>query len=100
MAACLAAVCGWAWGLVALGLALGLIHNVTVTKPIPIDFWLRKFFAEEVLMYSGLAVAAAWLCLALGGRWRRSADALDLLVGVCWILVGLVWTGREYAEFL
>jgi hypothetical protein len=103
MAACLAALVGWGWGLLAFGIAARLNGSLTVTKAIPSDVWLQKFFADEALMYPGAAVAAAWACLAFGGRWRRSADALDLLgrlVGASWLLIGLIWTLREYAGYL
>jgi hypothetical protein len=103
MAACLAALVGWGWGLLAFGIAARLNGNLTVTKAIPTDVWLQKFFHEEALMYPGVAVAGAWLCLAFCGRWRRPADALDFLgrlVGLCWLVIGLIWTLREYANFL
>jgi hypothetical protein len=52
-------------------------------------------------MYVGLAVAATWGTLILSGRWRRSADWIDTMgrvVGTLWIVIGLIWSLREYME--
>jgi hypothetical protein len=50
-------------------------------------------------MYIDLAVATTWFLQYAGARWRRSTDWIDLLgrlVSVLWILIGLVFTVREY----
>lgn len=54
-------------------------------------------------MYVGLAVGATWLVQYMSGRWRKSADWIDVMgriVGVLWIVIGLVWTLHEYMEFV
>ena len=54
-------------------------------------------------MYVGLAVAAVWVVQFASGRWRKPADWIDCcgrIVGACWIWIGLVWTLREYYEFV
>jgi uncharacterized membrane protein YcjF (UPF0283 family) len=54
-------------------------------------------------MYVGLAVASVWIVQYMSGRWRRSADWIDLMgrvVGVLWIVIGLVWMLHEYIEFV
>jgi hypothetical protein len=54
-------------------------------------------------MYVGLAVGATWLVQFLSGRWRKSADWIDVMgriVGVLWIVIGLAWTLHEYLEFV
>ncbi len=54
-------------------------------------------------MYVGLAVGATWLVHYLSGRWRKSADWIDVMgriMGVLWIVIGLLWTLHEYNEFV
>jgi hypothetical protein len=103
MAACLAAILGWCWSGLALLLAVDLDYLARSNRTIPPDRWAQKYLADEVFMYVGLAIAAVWTVQFLSGRWRRSADWIDLtgrVVGVLWILIGLVWTFREYLDFL
>jgi hypothetical protein len=103
MAACLAAVFGWCWSGLALILALDAGYVARPTRNNSLEAWAEKYLADEVFMYVGLAVAAAWMVQYASGRWRRSADWVDLLgriVGALWILVGLVWTLRAYHGFV
>jgi uncharacterized membrane protein YcjF (UPF0283 family) len=65
--------------------------------------WAQKYLSDEVFMYVGLAVASVWIVQYMSGRWRRSADWIDLMgrvVGVLWIVIGLVWILHEYIEFV
>jgi hypothetical protein len=103
MAACLAFSLGWCWSFLGLLLALapGQVGRSLRNSP-PLN-WAQKFLADEVFMYVGLAVAATWINLWFSGRWRRSADWIDYMgrvVGVFWILNGLVWTARQYLDLL
>jgi hypothetical protein len=103
MAACLAALVGWCWSGLGLILALDVGYVARPRRFIKPEEWAQKYLADEVFMYVGLAVAAAWLVLFFSGRWRRSADWIDSmgrLLGVLWIVIGLVWTLREYLDFV
>ena len=101
MVACLAVLFGWCWSALALILALDTNYVARPRRfPTPTE-WAQKYLSDEVFMYVGLSVAAAWAVLWVTGRWRRSADWIDFLgrlVGVCWIVIGLVWTVREYLD--
>jgi hypothetical protein len=103
MAACLAVLLGWFWSGVALVLALDAGYVARSNRFHSPEEWWQKYLADEVFMYVGLAVAAAWIVLVFSGRWRRSADWIDLLgrlMGILWIVIGLTWTVREYIEFV
>jgi hypothetical protein len=103
MAACLAALLGWSWSGVALILALDVGYVAQSNRFHPPWEWAQRYLADEVFMYVGLAVAATWMVEAFGGRWRRSVDWIDLmgrLVGILWIVIGLVWTLRRYLDFV
>ncbi|MFI5459715.1 MAG: hypothetical protein ACHRXM_30180 [Isosphaerales bacterium] len=103
MAACLAALFGWFWSVVALLLAMNVGYVARSRRNITPEDWAQKYLADEVFMYVGLAVAVTWLVQYFSGRWRRSADWIDLMgrvLGVLWIVIGLVWTLREYLEFV
>ncbi len=59
--------------------------------------------SDEVFMHVGLAVAAVWFVHYASDRWRRPADWIDRMgvaVGALWILIGFVWTVREYIDFV
>jgi hypothetical protein len=102
MTACLAALFGWCWSGLALILALDVGYVARPGRSPSAVEWGQKYLADEVFMYVGLAVAAVWFVQFFSGQWRRSADWIDLmgrLVGICWIVVGLVWTLREYLDF-
>ena len=65
--------------------------------------WLFHYVVEELFAYVGLAVAAAWVGLALSGRWRHRVDWLDEFgraLGVFWIVAGMVWACRRYLGIL
>jgi hypothetical protein len=103
MAACLAAVFGWCWSGLALILALDVGYVARPRRYNSFEAWAQEYLSNQVFMYVGLAVAAAWVVQYASGRWRRSADWIDLIgrvVGVLWILVGLVWTLRAYLDFV
>jgi hypothetical protein len=103
MVACLAALLGWCWSGLALVLALDAGYVARPRRSFPPWEWAQKYLADEVFMYVGLAVAVSWLVVFVSGRWRRSADWIDLmgrLVGVGWIVVGLVWSVRAYLDFV
>jgi hypothetical protein len=103
MAACLAALVGWCWSGLALILALDVGYVARSRRFHPPEEWAQRYLADEVFMYVGLAVAAAWIVLVFSGRWRRPADWIDLmgrLVGILWIVIGLVWTLRRYLDFV
>jgi hypothetical protein len=102
MAACLAACVAGIWAIAGLVIVHGLAVTVGPNRRGGLDLWLQKFFAEEVFMYVGLAVAATWAFQVVSGPWRRPVDAIDWLgrvVGWIWLVVGMVWTLREYLEF-
>ena len=97
MAACLAAVLGWCWSVLAVLLAFDATQIARTNRTLTLFHWTQKWLSDEVFMYVGLAVSATWLNLWLSGRWRRSADWIDFLarvVGVLWIVIGLVWSVR------
>jgi hypothetical protein len=103
MAACLVAVFAWLWTAVALLLAMNVEHIARARRVITPADWAQKYLSDEVFMYVGLAVAAVWVVQYSSGRWRRSADWIDMLgrvVGALWVAIGLVWTLREYIEFV
>jgi hypothetical protein len=103
MAACLVAVFAWLWTAVALLLAVNVEHVARARRVITPADWAQKYLSDEVFMYVGLAVAAVWVVQYSSGRWRRSADWIDLMgrvAGALWIVIGLVWTLREYIEFV
>jgi hypothetical protein len=103
MAACLAALLGWCWSGLGLILALDVAYLARSNRALPPGRWAQEYLADEVFMYVGLAVAAVWTVQYLSGRWRRSADWIDTMgrvVGVLWIVIGLVWTMREYLGLL
>ncbi|HEX3450408.1 MAG TPA: hypothetical protein VHS97_19290 [Isosphaeraceae bacterium] len=103
MAACLVAVFAWLWTAVALLLAMNVEHVARARRVITPAAWAQKYLSDEVFMYVGLAVAAVWVVQYSSGRWRRSADWIDMMgrvVGALWIAIGLVWTLREYIEFV
>jgi hypothetical protein len=103
MVACLAALFGWCWGGAGLLFALAASSAAQTTRIHAADAWAQKVLSDEVFMYVGLAVATAWLALLAGGRWRRSIDWIDSLgrlTGLAWIVIGLIWTVREYLEFI
>lgn len=103
MAACLVAVFAWLWTAVALLLAMNVEHVARARRVITPADWAQKYLSDEVFMYVGLAVAAVWVVQYSSGRWRRSADWIDMMgrvVGALWIAIGLVWTLREYIEFV
>jgi hypothetical protein len=103
MAACLVAVFAWLWTAVALLLAMNVEHVARARRVITPADWAQKYLSDEVFMYVGLAVAAVWVVQYSSGRWRRSADWIDMMgrvMGALWIAIGLVWTLREYIEFV
>ncbi len=103
MAACLAVLVGWCWSGLGLLLALDVRYVARPRRAITPEEWAYKYLGDEVFMYVGLAVAAIWIVQLVGGQWRRSVDWIDLmgrLVGILWIVIGLVWTLREYMNFL
>jgi amino acid transporter len=103
MAACLVAVLAWLWTVVALLMAMNAGRVARSRRMITPADWAQKYLSDEVFMYVGLAVAAVWIVQYLSGRWQRSADWIDTMgrvVGVLWIMIGLVWTMREYIEFV
>ena len=102
MAACLAALFGWCWSVLGLVLALDVAYVAQTRRSITLVEWAQKYLSEEVFKYVGLAVAATWIVLFFSGRWRRSADWIDRMgrvVGVLWIVIGVVWTLHEYLDF-
>jgi hypothetical protein len=104
MAACLAAIVGWLWSALAVLLAFDIVY---VTRPFrtyhPPFEWVQTWLSDEVFMYVGLAVAAAWTVIVASGRWTRPVDWIDWLgriVGAIWIVIGVVWAFRAYIEFI
>jgi len=84
-----------------LVLALDVGYVAQTRRSITLVEWAQKYLSDEVFKYVGLAVAATWIVLFFSGRWRRSADWIDRMgrvVGVLWIVIGLVWTLHEYLE--
>jgi hypothetical protein len=99
MTACFAALFAWCWSALALILAADLGLVARWRRSPTLEEWAQKYLSDEVFMYVGVAVATTWLIQYLSGRWRRSADWIDTvgrLVGVAWILIGMVWTLHEY----
>ena len=103
--ACLAAWAGSAWG----GLAMVITIGLSQTRPrpggavAPFWMWAREFLAGKMLGMTGLAVAAAWLGLALAGRWRRPEDWIDRLgriLGWGWIGAGFLWAMAGYHDLM
>jgi hypothetical protein len=92
--ACLAAIFGSLWAVAGVG---GTLLLMVVREPAGVGSWSSRFFQLadwDLFAYVGLAVASAWFAQALSGRWRPVPDPIDRLgriLGVYWILVGLVW---------
>ena len=104
MAACLAALFALVWTVVALLLAMnvGRVARVATGASLP-RIGRKSISCDEVFMYVGLAVAATWLVQYSERSMARSADWIDCMgrvVGVVWIVIGLVWTLHEYIEFV
>lgn len=103
LVACVAATIGLAWAALGLGAVLAvdrLFSDRLGSKP---QVWLFHFLVEELFPYIGLAVAVAWIVLALTRQWTRPADWIDRfgrLLGGYWIVVGLVWACRRYLVIL
>jgi hypothetical protein len=103
MAACLAALLGWIWSLLAVLVAFDATQVARTNRTITLFHWVQKYLSDGVFMYVGLAVAATWISLWISGRWRRSADWIDFMgrvVGVLWIAIGFAWTVRAYLDLL
>jgi hypothetical protein len=103
MAACLAVLVGWFWTVFPLLLALNVAYVARSRRSITPDDWAQKYLADELFIYVGLAVGATWLVQYASGRWRKPADWIDrmgVVVGALWIVIGLVWTLREYIDFV
>ena len=103
MAACLAVLAGWCWSLLAALLAFDATHLAPPIHVVPPSAWMQKYLSDGIFMYIGLAVTVTWLQLGISGRWRRSADWIDFMgriVGLLWIVIGLVWTVRTYLDTL
>ena len=103
MAACLAAVLGWLWTLVPLLLAMNVGSVARSRRIITPEDWAQRYLGDEVFMYVGLAVWATWIVQYMSRRWRKPADWIDVMgriVGVLWIVIGLVWALHEYIEFV
>ncbi|WP_435010182.1 hypothetical protein P12x_001416 [Tundrisphaera lichenicola] len=91
--ASVAALLGWTWASVEIGVML--LYKLIATGHLPPDLWLwfQRYFAN-MLAPIGMSVALVWGFLALIGQWRPVPDVLDRLgrlMGVYWILVGLQW---------
>jgi hypothetical protein len=103
MAACLVAVFAWLWTVVALLFAMNVGNVALSRRAITPAQWAQKYLSDEVFMYVGLAVASVWIVQCMSGRWRRSADWIDLMgrvVGLLGIVIGLVWMLHEYIELV
>jgi len=87
MAACLAALLGWCWSGLALILAIDVGYVARSRRTNSLEDWARRYLADEVFMYVGLAVAAAWTVQFFSGQWRRSADWIDVM-GRLWAFSG------------
>ena len=99
MAACVASLVALVWASIALGGTLAVDRLASDTLSADPRRWLFHFIVEELFAYVGLAVASTWMALVLAGRWRRSADWIDRfgrILGVFWIISGLVWACRRY----
>jgi hypothetical protein len=103
--ACLAAWAGAAWGGLAMVVAFGLWQTRPGASGTMAAFWrwAREFLAGQMVGMAGLAVAAAWLGVALAGRWRRPEDWFDRLgriLGWGWIGAGFVWAMADYQRLM
>ena len=103
MAACLAAIFGWLWTVIPLLLAMNVGSVARSRRIITPEDWAQRYLGDEVFMYVGLAVGATWFLQYMSGRWRMPADWSDVMgriLGVLWIVIGLIWTLHEYIEFV
>ena len=101
--ACVAAITGFLWATIVLGLVLALDRAASDMLAATPERWLFHYVVEQLFADVGLAVAAAWLGLFLSGRWRRSTDWIDRsgrVLGIFWIVSGLVWGCRRYFSIL
>ena len=88
---------------VPLLLAMNVGRVARSRRSITLEEWANKYLGDELFMYVGAAVGATWLVLYMSGRWRKPADWIDVMgriVGVMWIVIGLIWTLHEYMEFV
>jgi hypothetical protein len=99
--ACLAALAATIWSALASAFALALDFSLPRGQQAPtIDwfYWLRRWVINRVFVDIGLAVTITWMILAASGRWRRAGDWLDRLgrvLGIAWLIIGLVWYCRR-----
>lgn len=97
MAACFAVVLAFAWVVLCTGVLLLMMWLFSFdVDPLPLG---QSMLLGHVFPLVGLSVAAAWFQLLLSRRWRPPRDWIDRagrVVGVLWIVIGLIWTLRSY----
>jgi len=99
MVACLAAGLGMLLGSAVWAISITVGGLIAGRARLPFDLAARIFLSNTLIPLAGFAVAIAWSMLALSGRWRPARDWTDrvgVVVGVLWIVAGLVWSIRAY----
>ena len=102
MAACLSALVALAWVGLSAGLIFGLVSAFPAWRFDGLSF-VQEFIVAHVFPLVGVAVASTWSQLLLARRWTRPADWIDRagrVVGILWIIIGLVWALRSYDHLL
>jgi hypothetical protein len=101
--ACLAAVFGMLAGWGHLVLTIGISRLVDGRLRLPLFVWVRQYVLGDMLVEAGVWVAAVWTFQVLSGRWRAQPDWVDRVgrvLGVVWIVAGMVWAAHRYLSLL
>lgn len=99
MVACLAALAGLVWCTLGAASGFAISRGFSRWHLLPAYHFMSFFVTDQVFADIGLAVAVAWAVLAVSGRWRPACDWHDRLgrvLGIAWLIIGLVWTCRRY----
>ncbi len=97
LTACVASMVGILASVGVTGLAIALRWFVDGATTLSNNFWFRLPILDDLVIFSGVAVASAWGSKAVAGRWRPIPDLVDRagrFLGLLWIVAGLAFALR------